>query len=126
MRMTRSGSSIGSGLSSSPFAKLKMVTFEPIPTASATMAVAVKAGLRISMRHPYRTSFKNERISFLSANVFESPHPAGEGGQTQPQLRTAVLISTRKEGGWLTGGLDHWRITSRPPPEGQAGPLPCQ
>ena len=50
--ISRSGSGYASGRSSTPFTTLKMAVFAPMPSASASIATAVKPGFLRSVRNP--------------------------------------------------------------------------
>jgi hypothetical protein len=54
--MSRSGSSKGSGLSSTPLMTLNIAAFAPMPIASVAAAMPVNRGVRMS-RRPIRVRF---------------------------------------------------------------------
>src|SRR6202035_2113435 len=76
--MMRSASGTGSGRKRTPFTRLKMAVFAPIPRASARMATQVKVLFLRSIRKPYRTSWKNVFMERLS--VAEGDHRIGASG----------------------------------------------
>src|SRR5689334_7093160 len=68
---SRSGSAYGSGSKRTALTTLKAAVLTPTPNAIVSIAVAVKPGLRASVRNPNRTSWRN--ISRLLREFLPDP-----------------------------------------------------